>query len=73
MDMQGQGIVFSKSKQRGKRTMKECCGNCRYNKRDFSKPQNRGYSEFCCGNEESDNYSVPTFYDDTCDDFEEKE
>ena len=53
--------------------MKECCGNCKYNKRDFSKPQGKGYFEFCCGNEESDNYSVPTFWDDVCDDFEEKE
>jgi hypothetical protein len=53
--------------------MKECCRNCKHNKRDFSKPQNKGYSEFCCGNEESDNYSVPTFWDDVCDDFEEKE
>lgn len=52
--------------------MREVCGTCKYNKRDFSKPQNRGYSEFCCGNEESENYSVPTFYDDTCDDWEEK-
>lgn len=53
--------------------MKECCGNCKYNKRDFSKPQGEGYSEFCCGNEDSENYSVPTFFDDTCDDFEEKD
>lgn len=53
--------------------MKECCGNCKYNKRDFSKPQNSGYAEFCCGNEDSSEYGVPTFFDDTCDDFEEKE
>ena len=44
-----------------------------YNKRDFSKPQNKGYVEFCCGNEESDEYGTPTFYDDTCDSWEEKE
>ncbi len=42
--------------------MKEICGNCKYNKRDFSKPQNQGYAEFCCGNEESDMYGVPTSY-----------
>ena len=30
-------------------------------------------AEFCCGNEDSDNYGVPTMYDDSCDDFEEKE
>ena len=53
--------------------MKEVCGNCKYNKRDFSKPQNKGYAEFCCGNEESEEYGVPTFYDDSCDCFEEKE
>ena len=45
--------------------MKEVCGNCKYNKRDFSKPQ--GYIEFCCGNEDSEEYGVPTFFDDTCD------
>ena len=53
--------------------MKEYCGNCKWNKRDFSKPQNNGYAEFCCGNEESDEYGVPTFFDDVCDEFEEKE
>lgn len=53
--------------------MKEVCGTCKYNKRDFSKPQNEGYVEFCCGNIDSENYCVPTFYDDTCDDWEEKE
>ena len=56
-----------------KETMREICGECKYNKRDFSKPQNSGYAEFCCGNENSDNYGVPTYYDDSCDDFEEKE
>ena len=53
-------------------SMKEICGNCKYNKRDFSKPQNQGYIEFCCENEESDMCGVPTFYDDTCDEWEEK-
>lgn len=53
--------------------MKEVCGNCKYNKRDFSKPQNTGYAEFCCGNEDSEEYGVPTFYDDSCDEWEEKE
>lgn len=53
--------------------MRECCGTCNFNKRDFSKPQNEGYAEFCCGNEDSDNYGVPTMYDDTCEDWEEKE
>jgi hypothetical protein len=53
--------------------MKEVCGNCKYNKRDYSKPQNKGYVEFCCGNEDSEEYAVPTFYDDTCDKWEKKE
>jgi hypothetical protein len=53
--------------------VKEVCGNCKYNKRDFSKPQNTGYAEFCCGNEDSEEYGVPTFYDDSCDEWEEKE
>ena len=50
--------------------MKEVCGTCKHNKRSYDGHCN---SEFCCGNEESDNFSVPTFYDDTCDDWEEKE
>ena len=33
----------------------------------------KGYAEFCCGNEDSEEYGVPTFFDDTCDYFEEKE
>jgi len=53
--------------------MREVCGNCKYNKRDFSKPQNQGYAEFCCNNEDSDCYGVPTMWDDACDDFEEKD
>ena len=53
--------------------MREVCGNCKHNKRDFSNPQNDCYSEFCCGNEDSDNYGVPTMYDETCEDFEEEE
>ena len=53
--------------------MREVCGNCKHNKRDFSKTQNENYSSFCCGNEDSENYGVPTFYDDACDDFEEEE
>ena len=58
---------------KGAEQMKECCGTCKYNKRDFSKPQDKGYIEFCCGNENSDYYGVPTFYDDDCDDWEEKD
>ena len=53
--------------------MKECCGTCKYNKRNFSKLQDKGYIEFCCWNVNSDCYAVPTFYDDDCDDWEEKD
>ena len=53
--------------------MEHCCGRCKYNKRDFSKQQNEGYMEFCCGNENSMEYGIPTFFDDVCDDFEERE
>ena len=53
--------------------LREICGECKYNKRDFSKPQNSGYAEFCCCNEDSDCYGIPTMYDDSCDDFEEKD
>ena len=60
-------------KERRVSVLREICGECKCNKRDFSKPQNSGYVEFCCGNEDSDNYGLPTMYDDSCDDFEEKE
>ena len=52
--------------------MKECCGNCKYNK---YAPDGNGVrnGKFYCGNEESSEYGVPTFYDDSCDDWEEKE
>ena len=56
-------------KERRVSVLREICGECKYNERDFS----NGYEEFCCGNEDSDNYGVPTMYDDSCDDFEEKE
>ena len=47
----------------------ECCGTCKwsaYEKRD-------GKVYFYCGNENSDNCGVPTFYDDTCDEWEERD
>lgn len=47
--------------------MKEVCGECRYNK----------YSKDCgcyyCDKEDSYNRGTSTFYDDTCEDWEEKE
>ena len=52
--------------------MKECCGNCKYNK---YAPEGKGMrnGKFYCDNEDSLEYGTPTFYDDSCDDFEEKE
>lgn len=50
--------------------MKEVCGNCKYNKWFNDGHSNSG---FCCGNENSEYYAIPTMYDDTCDDWSEKE
>ena len=50
--------------------MKEVCGTCKYNRRTYDGHCN---AEFSCGNEDSDNFSVPTFYDDTCDEWEEQD
>jgi hypothetical protein len=47
--------------------MREICGNCKYNR------YSREFGDFYCGNEDSFNYEVQTFYDDTCEDYEEKE
>ncbi len=49
--------------------MKEVCGTCKYNIRSLDGHCN---AELCCNNENSENYAVPTFYDDTCDEWEEK-
>lgn len=43
--------------------MDERCGNCLYN---------RYAGEFTCSNECSDNYDLPTGYNDSCEDWEEK-
>lgn len=50
--------------------MKQVCGTCKYNKRSFDGHCN---AEFCCGNLDSEYYCVPTFYDDTCDEWEDKD
>lgn len=47
-------------------TMCAVCGTCLYNRWE-------GKDTFSCGNEESDNYGVQTFYDDTCEEWGEKE
>lgn len=48
----------------------ECCGNCKYNRRDWT---NKNNPDFYCGNEYSDNYAYNTEYMDGCDEWEEKE
>lgn len=49
--------------------MREMCGNCKWNRRSYDGHHN---AEYCCGNENSSEYAMPTFYDDTCDDWEPK-
>lgn len=46
------------------------CGNCRYNKRDWT---NRENLDFYCSNEDSDAYGCNTLYEDGCDEWEEME
>lgn len=50
--------------------MTEVCGECKFNKRSFDGHCN---AEFCCSNEDSEYYGVPTDYSDSCEEFEEKE
>ena len=45
---------------------REICGECKYNKYSTTE------KEFYCSNTDSDNYGIPIMYDDSCDDFEEK-
>lgn len=42
------------------------CGNCKFS--SYSKEDR----EFCCCCEESDNYGLPTFYDEVCDEWKGK-
>ena len=42
------------------------CGNCKYNKYDYTT------EEFTCDCEESAYYGLETYYEDSCDVFEEK-
>ena len=44
---------------------REICGECKYNKYSTTE------KEFYCSNTDSDNYGIPTMYDDSCEDFEE--
>lgn len=52
--------------------MKKECRNCKFNKYSPDGDGIRNHKWYC-GNEYSENYGVPTFWDETCDDFEEKE
>ena len=47
--------------------LREICGECKYNKYSTTE------KEFYCINTDSDNYGMPTMYDDSCEDFEEKD
>ena len=53
--------------------VKEVCGTCKYNQYSPDGNGIRNKGGFYCGNERSENCGVPTFYDDTCDEWEEKE
>lgn len=46
---------------------REICGECKYNKYSTTE------KEFYCSNTDSDNYGIPTMYDDSCDDFKERD
>ena len=48
----------------------KCCGNCRYNKRDWTNPHN---PDFYCACEESDVYGCNTAYTDDCEEWEKKD
>ena len=60
-------VNYKRKRERRMLVMREICGECKYSK--FSAAEN----EFCCCNTDSDNYGSPTMYDDSCEDFEEKE
>ena len=51
-------------------TREECCGTCKWNKRDWTNPNNH---DFYCSNEYADAYGYNTMYADTCDEWERKE
>ncbi len=45
------------------------CGECKYNRRDWTNPDN---TDFYCGNDMSENYGYNTGYSDGCEDGEDK-
>lgn len=50
--------------------MKKICANCKYN---ICERNSRNDTQFYCDNEDGEYFGVPTAYDDSCDDYEEKE
>ena len=52
--------------------VKEVCGTCKHNQYSTDGNGIRNKGGFYCGNERSENCGVPTFYDDRCDEWEEK-
>lgn len=48
--------------------MREICGNCKHYMRVIDE-----YSqwEWCCGDNESNNYAVPMLYNDSCENWED--
>ena len=50
--------------------MSRCCGNCEWNRQTYDRHCN---VEFYCGNEESEMYGVPTMYNDSCEEYMERD
>ena len=48
------------------------CGTCKHNTPEYE-GGTRKVKDFYCDNEESEYYGLPTTYDDSCEDWEEKE
>lgn len=46
------------------------CGECKYNRRDWTNPDN---TDFYCGNDMSENHGYNTGYSDGCEDWENKD
>lgn len=51
----------------------ECCGTCKWNKYDPDGSGIRQKGGFYCSNEQSMDCGCPTFYDDGCDEWEDKD
>ena len=53
------------------RDQEKLCSNCCWNRLDWTAWKDD--KQYFCGNTESDNHGVPTFFDDSCPDWEPKE